>query len=160
MSKIKEHLKFENILLIIFILLVILIIFLGTKVYEKKSQEQEKVYDTIYLLEENVTNSISIDVTHAKEKEYILKVTNYRENIISKTDIDYTIEVENDTLTKIEVIKNEKEKTKALVEKKEKYYLEKNIFPAKKKKTDTYRITIKGTNNTNAEQKINIIIKN
>lgn len=108
-NKLKDKITTEKILLIVFILLLILVICLSVMVFKKKKENDEKLAANLVIpvlkagTEENITLNVDSLVN---EEEYILKLTNYRKNEVNKEEIPYTITVENNSDSEIEVTKD------------------------------------------------------
>ena len=102
----------EKFLLGVFILLAIFVCILGCLVIREtnKTRVIDKTNIVLPMIEENAKNTVKIDAFGlTKERFYVIKVTNYRDKLINKEEIKYTIDVENDTKATIKVTKNEDE---------------------------------------------------
>ncbi len=108
-KKENKKLKTEHILLAIFILLLIVVICLSFMVVKKKKENEDKLSADLVIpvlkagTEENVSLNLS---SLAKEDEYVLKITNYRDKKINDKELPYTITVLNETDSSIEVTKD------------------------------------------------------
>jgi hypothetical protein len=101
----------DNILKVVFALLVILVIVLSVLVVNKNknTKEEETANISVPIYETGTNNTISVNLKSLNEvsgKEYILKVTNYKDNKLNSDKISYTITITNNTETKISVTKN------------------------------------------------------
>lgn len=102
----------EKFLLGVFILLAIFVCILGCLVIREtnKTRVIDKTNMVLPMVEENAKNTVKIDAFGlTKERFYVIKVTNYRDKLINKEEIKYTLDVENDTKATIKVTKNEDE---------------------------------------------------
>ena len=102
----------EKFLLGVFILLAIFVCILGCLVIREtnKTRVIDKTNIVLPMIEENAKNTVKIDAFGlTKERFYVIKVNNYRDKLINKEEIKYTIDVENDTKATIKVTKNEDE---------------------------------------------------
>jgi len=96
-------------LLIVFIVLIGLVTFLGIEVLLKEKESKEKVFANLVIpvIKKEATQNFSINADSlVNDGEYILKVTNYREDVINDEEIIYSITVDNKTKIKISVTKD------------------------------------------------------
>ncbi len=98
-QKILPKAKTEIILSIIFLILLVSVILLTVKaVTLKNNQSKDKDILTIPLIENNVNESFSIDLSsmQANEiKEYKFNIRNYQKDTLPKIDIKYSLEIIN-----------------------------------------------------------------
>lgn len=109
-KKIKKESKIftvDNILKLIFILLLILVIILGIMVFNKSKQTKKTKTANIAIpvYETSSQSSVTINAENL-EKEYIIKVTNYKNNEINKTELKYNLNIINNTSSDVIVTKN------------------------------------------------------
>lgn len=150
----------ERALTITFILLSILVIILLVVALVKKNQNElkEESHITIPVLQENTTSTISISLkeyNESEETEYVFVVSNYREDQILDTALDYDINVTNNDDIKIELYKNGG--TKNLLE--EDLEVEDNKLKKDKKQEDVYRLVIERTDAITDSSEIKIEIE-
>ena len=147
--------KMDIILLSIFIILIIVIIFLGIRIYHQK--QSSNIYtDVVYIFEKDSKKKLNLDLTKLENKEYILKVLNYNDKKIIPNKIKYAIEIKNTTAGKMKITKNKNKPITIATE--EAYILESNILQANKKTEDTYYIEIIELPKNSKKQKIEINI--
>jgi hypothetical protein len=101
----------DNILKFIFYFLIVLVIVLFILVLRKESTKDSDVTANIVvpIYAEDTHNTVSVNLkalANLADKEYILKVTNYKNSTINTKEISYTITVLNDTDSTIEVYKD------------------------------------------------------
>ena len=119
-DNIKEETKTKNkenksssdkLLLIIFILLLIVVLVLGIFVAKEKINNIENADISVPVYKEGQREVIIINVKELSKKEsYIIKIRNYMNNKINSERLYYSLEVENNTKTKIKVTKNNSKK--------------------------------------------------
>lgn len=150
----------ERALTITFILLSILVIILLVVALVKKNQNEvkEESHITIPVLQENTTSTISISLkeyNESEETEYVFVVSNFREDKILETALDYDINITNNDDIKIELYKNGG--TKNLLE--EDLEIEDNKLKKDKKQEDVYRLVIERTDAITDSSEIKIEIE-
>ena len=108
-KKRKTNKKEDNrVLFIVFILLLVLVIILGILCYKKNEDVNKKKDSTadivIPILKTDSEEEFSINAANlAKVKRYIFKITNYQKDNINQEEIDYKIEITNNTNSIISV---------------------------------------------------------
>lgn len=133
----------EKFLLGVFILLAIFVCILGCLVIREtnKTRVIDKTNIVLPMIEENAKNTVKIDAFGlTKERFYVIKVTNYRDKLINKEEIKYTIDVENDTKATIKVTKNEDETN--LIKNNKKTVITGQELTKGKKQEDYYYVSI------------------
>ena len=88
---------------ILLVIVIILACFVFLKGNDNNSHKSNIVFS---ILEKNTKNSIHLDLEGLEGKEYILKVTNFRDDKLNKEGAEYTITITNETDVEIEVLKN------------------------------------------------------
>lgn len=156
----KNKLKIEYIMLAILIILTVVVIFLGVKIYnQQKISSKENTDLVIPILDDNANYDLSIDLNEVpKDEEYTFKISNYRNDIINTKKINYKLKVTNKNKVKIEIYKNDSKKNLALDS--EEYFIEDNELYSKKKKEETFRIVLKDTKKLTKDDIINLKITN
>ena len=148
----------EYILLCIFIILLLVVIGLGYKIYQKnkemKKEDNCNVLFPIYKDRGNMTLSVNAkDLSNAGG--YVIKVTNYKGDKINKKDVNYNLKIENKTNLKLKMYKDNTDKDlingNEVVEVNNK--LEKNV-----KKKDYYTIIVDGREKVKNNEKIVLMI--
>lgn len=154
----KKLSKIDILLLSIFIILIIVIVILVVKIFEQKSFEN-KYIETTYLFEPDVTKKINFDLSKGTNKEIILKISNYNEQKTATKKIEYSIEIKNNTNSKMEVYKNSTKNKKTTIKNEGSYILDKNILESNKKTEDLYYINIPNLQKSKNKQTIEINIE-
>lgn len=97
----------DNLLKLVFFLLLILVIVLGVMVYKKDNEMSGKVTANIVIpvFEEGSSSSVTINADNLSS-DYIIKVTNYRGDSINSSELKYSVNVLNSTSSSIQVLKN------------------------------------------------------
>lgn len=157
-TKLKKLDKQDKILLGTLGLLIILVIILTiTALNLKDKASTKKVNITIPILEEQTKNEISVDLsemTAGETKEYVFKISNYKDKDINKNNINYDILITPSKNATIQLYKNGS--TKNLVAKNN-YEIEDNKLQKNKKLEDEYHMIIKTTKTP--ERKDRIVLK-
>ncbi len=133
----------EKFLLGVFILLAIFVCILGCLVIKEKNNTRviDKTNVVVPIIEENTNNTITIDALGlTKERFYVIKVTNYRDKSINKEELEYKIDVENNTKATIKVTKNDDETN--LIKNNNKTVVTGQKLIKDKKQEDTYYVSI------------------
>ena len=133
----KELLTSTKVLWGIWIALVILIVFLSVKIYQKKQEAKNYVHTNLNLpiIKKEDSFEFSIDASAlSTTKEYVFRISNYQEDKINKEELTYYIEIENPTDSIIEVYKNEENEN--LINTQEKTELEDSL--GNEEKEDIY----------------------
>ena len=106
-DKKKSIFNLDNLLKLVFFILLILVIVLGVMVYKKDNEMSGKVTANIVIpvFEEGSSSSVTINADNLSS-DYIIKVTNYRGDSINSSELKYSINVLNSTSSSIQVLKN------------------------------------------------------
>ncbi len=161
-NKLFPKTKSEILLTAAFLVLLIVVIILAVKAVNlKKEQNSKKDIDLVIpILDEKINSTFSVDISKMKSqdiKEYKFRVTNYKDNKITKKDIDYNIELtnKNENLS-IKLYKN-KTGNNLLTETTSTQNIENNKLSKGKKNEDTYYLIIRMKDEI--KEKENITIK-
>ena len=147
----------DILLLIVFGTLIALIVILALNIVKKKDDVTSEYSDLVIpILKQKSANKMSIDLSQLENKEYTIKVTNYRNDIINDNEISYSVEVENTNKISIEIYKNEIKKN--LADYNGNFTIENNTLRAKQKQEDIYKIIVTDPRSLTSEDilKINI----
>lgn len=150
----------DYILLGVLILLIFVVIGLGTGVYYKKQKIDSQITASIVMpmLKENDEKSFSLDVNELiKNGEYIFKVSNFRGNIVSNKDINYTVTVNKEDNVKVKLIKNDS-KDNLFDNNVNTTVTDKILMKKKVKEFDYYTISILEYSDIKEDEKVGIII--
>ncbi len=106
-DKKKSIFNLDNLLKLVFFILLILVIVLGVMVYKKDNEMSGKVTANIVIpvFEEGSSSSVTINADNLSS-DYIIKVTNYRGDSINSSELKYSVNVLNSTSSSIQVFKN------------------------------------------------------
>ena len=134
---------------IFFGVLIILVITLGVLIYQKESnlEEKEDAHITVPVYQVGTDFEFGIDaalLNKESNKEYILKITNYKGNKKIKEDVPYQIIVENPTDSVISIKKNH-DKDNLMQE--QKTTIIEDVMPSKDKVDVYYHIVIDSVGN-------------
>lgn len=145
----KEFFSSLLFLKIFFGILIILVIVLGVLIYQKESQseEEELAHITVPVYQVGTGFEFGIDaalLSKESNKEYILKITNYKGNKKIKEDVPYQIIVENPTDSIISIKKNH-DKDNLMQE--QKNTIIEDVMPSKDKADIYYHIVIDSVGN-------------
>ena len=140
-KKILPKTKTEIILSIIFLILLVSVILLTVKAITlKNNQSKDKDILTIPIIEKNVNESFSIDLSsmQANEiKEYKFNIRNYQKDSLSKTDVKYSLEIiNNNDNVLLKLYKNDNDKNLLTTESKDNL-IEDNVLSKDKKMQDS-----------------------
>lgn len=104
----EQKITTERVLLVIFILLLILVIFLAIKVVLKKKEVEKNTADLVVpILNVSSEEELSLNLSAlVEDEEYILKIVNYKDEKVNEEEIPYTITIENNSDSEIEVTKD------------------------------------------------------
>lgn len=104
----EQKITTERVLLVIFILLLILVIFLAIKVVLKKKEVEKNTADLVVpILKVSSEEELSLNLSAlVEDEEYILKIVNYKDEKVNEEEIPYTITIENNSDSEIEVTKD------------------------------------------------------
>lgn len=153
----------EKVLTISFILLLIIVIILGIKALTLKQNQtkKEKVDLTLPILEKTVNNEFSIDLSSLEQdeiKEYKFMITNYKDDKVLSTDINYQIEVKNNSNSvAIKLYKN-KDNQNLLSKDSTTSIIKDNKLSKDKKTEDIYYLIIRRKGEILAKENITIKI--
>ncbi|MDD5888325.1 MAG: hypothetical protein PUC82_02420 [bacterium] len=153
----------EKVLTISFILLLIIVIILGIKTLTLKQNQtkKEKVDLTLPILEKTVNNEFSIDLSSLEQdeiKEYKFMITNYKDDKVLSTDINYQIEVKNNSNSvAIKLYKN-KDNQNLLSKDSTTSIIKDNKLSKDKKTEDIYYLIIRRKGEILAKENITIKI--
>lgn len=161
-KKILPKTKTEIILSIIFLILLVSVILLTVKAITlKNNQSKDKDILTIPIIEKNVNESFSIDLSsmQANEiKEYKFNIRNYQKDSLSKTDVKYSLEIiNNNDNVLLKLYKNDNDKNLLTTESKDNL-IEDNILSKDKKMQDSYYLIIRAKDVTDKLENIAIKI--
>lgn len=152
--------KQDNALLITFVILVILVIVLTIiAINMKNAKEKEKANIIIPVLEKNAESEIGVDISQMKKgesKEYIFKVSNYKDKDINEEVLTYDIDVTPSEKAKIKLYKNGSNKN--LIDEDD-LLIEENKLPKKDKTEDEYHMIIEVTSQPDSQDKITLKIQ-
>lgn len=97
----------DNILKLVFYILLVIVVILGIIVFiESKKENKKELANIVVPVQTKGTQStITINADNLS-KDYIIKVTNYRNNKINSKKLQYDVNVINNTSTNIKVTKN------------------------------------------------------
>lgn len=133
----------EKFLLGVFILLAIFVCILGCFVIKEKNKNRviDKTNVVLAMVEENTTNTLEIDAYGlTKERFYVVKVTNYRDKLINDKELEYSIDVVNDTKATIKITKNDDDTN--LIKNNNKTVINEQKLGKDKKQEDYYYVSI------------------
>ena len=131
----------DILLLLIFGLLLALIVIMSLTIMKKKDDSSNEYSDLVIpILRKNSTNELSVDLSKIEDKEYLIKITNYRNDTINQEEISYNVEIENKSEVSIEIYKNEYKKD--LASDNANFTIENNTLGTKKKQEDIYKIIV------------------
>ena len=146
-QKILPKAKTEIILSIIFLILLVSVILLTVKaVTLKNNQSKDKDILTIPLIENNVNERFSIDLSsmQANEiKEYKFNIRNYQKDTLPKIDIKYSLEIiNNNDNVLLKLYKNDNAENLLTTESKDNL-IKDNILSKDKEIQDSYYLIIR-----------------
>jgi hypothetical protein len=109
-KKTNKKKKIDSLIILktIFYLLIVLVIFLSVLTVVKKNEHKNDVSANIVIpiVDKEDEAPFSVNLRALSEaKEYVFKVTNYQDNKINNTDINYYIDVLNETDSKVTITK-------------------------------------------------------
>ena len=140
----KASINQEKALAITFIILAVLVVILLVVAITQKevTETKKESHITIPVLQEGTESSITInlkDFEKTEDDEYVFIVSNFREEEMIKENLEYDIEITNESNIDIELYKNNGKKN--LI--KEDLEVEDNKLSKKEKQEDVYRLVIK-----------------
>lgn len=133
----------EKFLLGVFVLLAVFVCILGCFVIKEMNGNRviDKTNVVLPIVEENTNNALEIDAYGlTKERFYVIKVTNYHNKEINKDELEYTIDIENETKATIKVTKNDDETN--LIKNNKKTVITGQKLGKDKKQDDYYYVSI------------------
>lgn len=156
----KFELSTEKVLLSVFIVLLILVIFLAIVVVKKKNEKVNQLTANLVIpvLKIDGEQNLSINVSNlVNEDDYILKVTNYRNDKINEEEIPYTVTVINNSSSEIEVTKDNSDYNYMIDQ--EAVIIEEQKLRGKKKQDTYYHVKVTKAKDVKDTDKINIKIE-
>ncbi len=148
----------DIILLLVFGGLIALVIWLVLMVAKKEKDPTNIVADMVVpIIEKGSKNEFTVNLDKIEDKKYIIRVVNYRNDIINKNEMDYDIEVINENNVEIEIYKNEIEDNLASINNKD-LFIEKNVLKAEEKQDDVYKIVVVSDKDLTKKDTLKIII--
>ena len=153
----------EQILSITFILLLILVIVLSIIALNLKYEHNSKkdMNLVIPMLEKGANNTFLVDLSKMKKdeiKEYKFMITNYKDKQIAKEELEYNIELVNNSESVSIKLYKEKDDKNLLTENKDKNTIKNNKLSKDKKDTDTYYLIMRAKEEPKKEDNISIKI--
>ena len=114
-SNMKEFFSSIMFLKIIFVILIIVVIVLGLFIYKKEKNDDNKQYAHISVPVNQLGSDFEFGIdtlllSKENNKEYILKITNYKDDKVNKEEIPYQVIIENPTDCIISVTKDNEDK--------------------------------------------------
>ena len=147
----------DILLLIIFGVLLSIIVILSLSIMKKKEAANTEYSDLVIpILKQKSTNKMFIDLSQIENKEYSIKITNYRKDIINEDEISYAVEVENPNKISIEIYKNEIKKN--LADDNGNFTIGNNTLRSKIKQEDIYKIIVTDQRKLTSEDKLQLNI--
>ena len=105
----KEYCTSMPVLWTVFILLLILVIVLTVIAYKKDKEEKKNIRANIVipLLKKDDSFHFNINaLALSMSKEYVFKITNYKDDKINDEELKYTIKITNTTSANLKLTKN------------------------------------------------------
>lgn len=158
-AKKKKVFTTENILAAIFGILLIVVIVLSVMVFTKSCENKDKVKANLVVpifqteSEENIGLILS---ALANEDEYVLKITNYKDDKVIAEKVNYKLVIENDTDTIIKVTKDKS--SKDLMEKQKSTTIDNQELKGNEKEEEYYHFSITKKGKIDSDDKVNIKI--
>lgn len=149
----------ENILAAVFGILLIVVIVLGVMVFNKSQENKDKVNANLVvpIFEVNAEENVSLNtLALAEEDEYVLKITNYKDDKVIAEKVNYSITVENDSKAIVKVTKNKD--TEDLMKNQKSTVIENQELKSNTKEDVYYHISITEKNKIDKDDKVNIKI--
>lgn len=156
----KEFWQSELTLKVVFFLLLILVMVLSILVYQKNKKVDEEVRANIVIpiLKEEDHFDLKISASSlAISKEYILKITNYKDGIINPSELSYKITIENGADCILEVTKDDLEENLMIVQ--EKSEILNQVLIGGEKEEVYYHIRMKLSNSVQNDDLIQVHIE-
>lgn len=158
-NKKKSIFTTENILAAVFGILLIVVIVLGVMVFNKSRENKDKVNANLVvpIFEVNAEENVSLNtLALANEDEYVLKITNYKDDKVIAEKVNYSITVENDSKAIVKVTKNKD--TEDLMKNQKSTVIENQELKSNAKEDVYYHISITEKNKIDKDDKVNIKI--
>lgn len=157
-NKVMEFISSYKFLYSALVILFVIVLILGVVTYKKVSEFNKTTGDMVFpLIEDGAHTAFSLDLFElSKEKDYTIKVSNYRGDTINKNDVIYTIKISNSSDTKVIVTKDE-DKDNLITDQKE-CTIEGDKMDKNTKKYTIYHISIDRDSSIKKGDKINIEI--
>lgn len=143
-----------------FVALLAIVVFLGVKVYQtSKIKRVEEANVVVPLLKKDSSYNMSINLEELKKnKEYSIKISNFRQNTVNQEEVDYQILVSNESKAIIKVIKDQDENN--LIKNQESTRIEGVSLKAKEKNYSIYHFSvIENKDKIKSNDKIDVTIK-
>lgn len=158
-NKKKSIFTTENILAAVFGILLIVVVVLGVMVFNKSQENKDKVNANLVvpIFEVNAEENVSLNtLALAEEDEYVLKITNYKDDKVIAEKVNYSITVENDSKAIVKVTKNKD--TEDLMKNQKSTVIENQELKSNTKEDVYYHISITEKNKIDKDDKVNIKI--
>lgn len=158
-NKKKSIFTTENILAAVFGILLIVVVVLGVMVFNKSQENKDKVNANLVvpIFEVNAEENVSLNtLALAEEDEYVLKITNYKDDKVIAEKVNYSITVENDSKAIVRVTKNKD--TEDLMKNQKSTVIENQELKSNTKEDVYYHISITEKNKIDKDDKVNIKI--
>lgn len=147
-----------NLLYVLFFGLLILVIILGVNVYKAEKKDEKTANIVVPITKKNSSSELKIDLKElSKEKEYAIKIANYRLNDINQEKIDYTITIENESKAYIKVTKDNDKNN--LITDQESTRIEGVSLKGGEKDSSIYHFSVIDKKSVEDGEKINITIE-
>ena len=133
---------------------------LGVKVYQaSKIKRVEEANVVVPLLKKDLSYNMSINLVELKKnKEYSIKISNFRQNTVNQEEVDYQILVSNESKAIIKVTKDQDENN--LIKNQESTRIEGVSLKAKEKNYSIYHFSvIENKDKIKSNDKIDVTIK-
>ena len=143
-----------------FVALLAIVVFLGVKVYQtSKMKRVEEANVVVPLLKKDSSYNMSINLEELKKnKEYSIKISNFRQNTVNQEEVDYQILVSNESKAIIKVTKDQDENN--LIKNQESTRIEGVSLKAKEKNYSIYHFSvIENKDKIKSNDKIDVTIK-
>ena len=143
-----------------FVALLAIVVFLGVKVYQtSKIKRVEEANVVVPLLKKDSSYNMSINLEELKKnKEYSIKISNFRQNTVNQEEVDYQILVSNESKAIIKVTKDQDENN--LIKNQESTRIEGVSLKAKEKNYSIYHFSvIENKDKIKSNDKIDVTIK-
>lgn len=137
----KKNMNSEKVMLVVFCLLVIIVIILFTLVVLKHNELEKnpKANMVVPIYKESTSFHFSISAQAlAEKKDYLFKITNFKDSEINPNDVNYKITINNDTDSVIKIVKNDEEKD--LMKKKKNLTIEKETLKKGEERENSYYV--------------------